>query len=215
MGGFDLLIDGLASLGRGLGAGTVPLAARLALAAILGVAGVYKIRHPLVAAAAAVNFRVIRRPVKAAGRLLGQAEAGVAVALVLPVAPIALAGSVAAAGLALGYAAITARALRAGRTFPCNCLPGLVGDMSMATLIRALAMVLAAVVGALGPATGALGSVPPAAGLAVAAIGIPLAAYGATSAWRAYRRLIAETDWTWVLAARAGQIYVPESAREG
>ncbi len=212
MGGFRHLYEGLAELGRLLGTGPVSLAARVAVAALLAASGVYKLRHPLVAAAAAVNFRVIPHPWKAAGLLLGLAETLVATALLAPVRLIALAGSASAGVLAAGYVVVTARALRAGRKFPCHCLPGLAGDVSAATLLRALAMVLAAGIGAVGPAVGATATtsyVVPAVGLAVASIGIPLAVFDAVVAWRLYRRLVAETDWEWVLAAGAGRIAEP------
>jgi hypothetical protein len=211
MHGFRQLYGDLTTL---VGIGTISLAARLALAALLAASGVYKIRHPLVAAAAAVNFRVIPHPWKTAGFLLGLTETLVAASLLIPVRPVALAGSVAAGGLATGYVVVTGRALRAGRTFPCHCLPGLVGDVSAATLLRALAMVVAATVGAAGPVLGSTvtaASAVSAAGLAVASIGIPLAVFDAVVAWRSYSRLVKETDWVWVLAARAGQIAAPEN----
>jgi len=203
----------MVELGQTLGLATASLAARLALAALLAAAGAYKVRHPLIAAVAATNFRVVPRPWKGAGSLLGIAEVAVAVAMVLPSRQIAAAGSMAAGCLCVGYAAVVSRALLAGRRFPCNCLPGLVGDVSVATLCRALAMAAGAVLGAMGPLSGAAAAdLPAAIGLAVSAIGLPLAVLGAAKAWRSYRTAIDEADWTWVLAAHAGQTFTPPPA---
>lgn len=209
MGGFRYLFDGLAGLGRLLGTDPVPLAARLALAGLLATAGMYKLRHPLIAAATAVNFRVIAHPWRAAGYALGLAETLAAVLLLLP-APAVFAGCAWAGVLSAGYVVVTARALRAHERFPCGCLPG-GGDVSALTLARALAMAGAAIVGALGPAGGHTvdgSAVLPGVGLAAAFLGLPLAVFAATAAWRQYRRLIAETDWEWVIAVRTGHVAV-------
>jgi hypothetical protein len=209
MGGFALLLHAVAGLGRAIGMGTGSLAARLAVAVVLAVAGGYKLRHPLIAAVAAVNFRVVPRPWKAVGRLLGAAEVVVAAALITPVVAVAAVGALAAGVLGIGYVAVVGAALAADRRFPCNCLPGLVGDVSVATLARALAIIAGAALGLAGPLTGALGAPLPAAGLALAFLGLPLAGFGVVLAWGSYRAARRDTDWTWVLAARNGQVFVP------
>lgn len=212
MGGFQHLFGGLRGLVRLLAIDPLPLAARLTLAAVLATAGLYKLRHPLIAASAAVNFRVIRRPRRIAGIVLGLAEMFVAALLVMLVPTVALVGCAAAGALSVGYVAVTARALGAAERFPCQCLPGLVGDVSPATLVRAIAMAIAAVIGSLGPASSAhvaAHSILPAAGIAIACLGLPLAATAANGAWRSYRTVIADVDWEWVLAVRGGYAALP------
>ena len=128
MGGFRVLLDWFAYLGQTLGLATTSLAARVALAALLGAAGIDKLRHPRIAAVAAINFRVIPRPWKAFGTLIGLGESAIAAAQLVPVDAVAAAGAVAAGCLSLGYVFVLGRALLAGRRFPCDCLPGLVGN---------------------------------------------------------------------------------------
>lgn len=212
MGGFHHMFGGLTGLAHLVRTDPIPLAARLTLAAVLATAGLYKLRHPLIAASAAVNFRVIRHPWRIAGTALGLAETFVAALLVIPVHMAALVGCVAAGVLSAGYVAVTAKALGAAERFPCQCLPGLVGDVSPATLARAIAMVIAAGIGCLGPASGddvAAHSILPAVGLAVACLGLPLAAAAANGAWRSYRLVMADVDWEWVLAVRGGYAALP------
>jgi hypothetical protein len=213
VGGFELLSAWLAELWRWLGSDQVSLAARLALAALFVAAGGYKVRHPFVAATVMVNFRVIRRASKAAGALLGWAEVAVAALLLAPVAAVAVAGCAAAGLFAAAYVVVTARALRAGERFPCNCLPGLTGEVSRASVARAVAMVVAAVCGALAPFRGVTYSsdaVLDAVVLAAAAIGVPLAVSVAVTAWRSYRTVMADADWEWILAVRTGRVAVPD-----
>jgi uncharacterized membrane protein YphA (DoxX/SURF4 family) len=212
VGGFQSLFAGLNWLARLIGTDPVPLAARIVLAALLATAGVYKMRHPLIAAAAAVNFRAIPRPWRTAGTALGLAETVGAVLLLAPIPTVAFVGCVMAGALSAGYVAVTARALSAEARFPCNCLPGFGADISRATLARAIAMLGAAIIGVTEPFRGtpvAIGSVLPALGLAAAAVGVPLASYTAVGAWRSYRAAAAEVDWAWVLAVRGGYAATP------
>lgn len=210
MGGFRVLLDWFAYLGQTLGLATTSLAARVALAALLGAAGIDKLRHPRIAAVAAINFRVIPRPWKAFGTLIGLGESAIAAAQLVPVDAVAAAGAVAAGCLSLGYVFVLGRALLAGRRFPCDCLPGLVGDVSVATLVRAFVMAAGAALGSAGPLAHAPHAhLPAAVGLAASALGIPLATLGAARAWRAYRAAVTDTDWTWVLEARAGRVFIP------
>jgi uncharacterized membrane protein YphA (DoxX/SURF4 family) len=211
--GFELLSAGLAELWRWLGSDQVSLAARLALAALFAAAGAHKVRHPFVAATALVNFRVTRRASKAAGALLGWTEVAVAALLLAPVAAVAVAGCAAAGLLSAVYVVVTAKAVHAGERFPCDCLPGLTGEVSRASVARAVAMLIAAVGGAVAPLRGVtypgdgmLDSVA----IAAAGIGVPLAVSVAVTAWRSYRAVLANADWEWILAVRTGRVAVPE-----
>lgn len=201
-------MGGFAQLERWFIADPVTLAARVVLCALFVAAGVYKLLHPLVASTAAVNFRVIRRPSKQAGWLLGAVETAVGIALLIPVAAVAVVGCAAALALSACYAVIIARALRAGELFACNCLPGFAGVVSAAGLVRALVMLAASGLGLVGAARGVFvtaGAAVPGLGLAVAAVGLPLAVLAAASAWRAYRKLNKDIDWEVVMDARRRQ----------
>lgn len=206
MGGFRYLADALA-------AGPVTLGVRLAVAVLFAAAGIYKLRHPLVAATSAVNFRVVRRPRRVAGLAIGGAETVTAMALVIPLPTVAVAGCVLAAVFALAFAFVIARALRSGERFPCHCLPGSDDDMSAVTLWRALALATGAAIGVLGP-LGRRSVFPahdllPGAGIALAVIGMPIAVHAASTVWRRYRSFIADVDWEWVIASREGRVAAP------
>lgn len=138
--------------------------------------------------------------------------------LLAPNATIALAGSILAAAMCLGYVVINIRALREEVPFACNCLPGLTEVVSIGTVIRAVVMFAAAVVGMTGPATGITYGDPdaaiPAASTAIALIGLPLATYLAALCWRSYRDFMAGVDWVWVLAARKGLVATPLETRD-
>ncbi len=158
---------------------TSVLAARIVLAALFTLGGLSKLNGPHGIAVAAVRYRVLRKPHAAFGIALGAVELGTAALLLMPV-PFAVAGSVAAGLLSLGFVAISVPALRRGDRFACGCLFGQ-SQLSWATPIRAAGMVLAAVVGALGPwfappvadAEAVFGAV----GLATIVIGLPFAAH--------------------------------------
>jgi uncharacterized membrane protein YphA (DoxX/SURF4 family) len=206
VGGFRLLYQGFADLLSAATADPVPLSARIALAAVFAAAGTYKVRHPLVAAQAMVNFRVLASARKHMGRLLGVGETLIALTLLAPVAAVAFVGCAAAGSLSVGYVVVTVNALRRGDRFPCRCLPGLGGDVSPATLTRACAMVVGSAIGLVGPVRGAAveaEQLVPATALAVAAVGFPLACVAARTGWRSYRSLLAATDWSWVLTSTA------------
>jgi uncharacterized membrane protein YphA (DoxX/SURF4 family) len=198
-------VGGFGQLARLFLADPATLAARIVVGVILVAAGVHKVLHPLVAATAAVNFRVIRRPRRSAGLVLGAVEAVAGLAMLAPERVLAVGGGVAAIGLCAGYAVVIARALAAGETFECNCLPGFSGAVSPLGLVRAVVMLAAAALGVVGAARGVFVSgaaLAPALGLAIAAFFLPLAAVAATTAWRAYRKLVGTVDWEMVLDAR-------------
>jgi hypothetical protein len=107
--------------------------------------------------------------------VLGVTEVAISVLLVSPT-PIAVAGCSLAGLLSLGFAVVSVAALRRGERFTCACLYER-EQLSWATALRALAMVLAAVIGGLGPmvyrpVTGTT-AVMNALALTVIAIGVP------------------------------------------
>lgn len=211
MGGFESLLVALSGLWDRLVSEPVAFAARVALVALLGASSLYKARHPLIAAAAAVNFRVVRRPWKRVGYALAAVEMVTAGLLAAPWPTAALAGCGLAGCLSIGFAFVIGRALRAHDHFPCHCLSGADDDVSGVTLARAVAMVAAAVIGAVGLvgrglAIPAMTIAVPGIGLAAAMLGIPLAVYCAAVVWRRYRALLAAVDWEWVIAQRAGRV---------
>src|SRR5712691_8354431 len=112
MHGFSALADLLASP-------VVSLTGALALSGLFGWAGLNKIRQPYLAAVAAFNLRVVGRPLKAAGVLIGVVEGALAAGLLLP-ATRPLAG-IAAAIVSAGFLIAVGAALRRGERFPCGC----------------------------------------------------------------------------------------------
>ncbi|HEX2296416.1 MAG TPA: MauE/DoxX family redox-associated membrane protein [Actinomycetota bacterium] len=90
------------------------------LVAMFGVAGVTKLRRPMLAAMAMVDFGVVRRPRRELGLALGAAEVLVALAVAIPVT--SGAGRWVAAGLLWAFVAVTVRALATKRDVACFCL---------------------------------------------------------------------------------------------
>lgn len=117
----------------------VPLAVWL-LAFVFCWSGAVKLRRPLLAAAALVNFRLARRPRRLAGWLTGSTELLLAVAL--PLAP-RLALPLAALMLT-GFSALLLRGLRAGERFPCYCFGDPHAALSHLTLARTALLALTA-----------------------------------------------------------------------
>ncbi len=204
MGGFRYLADALATQ-------PVSLAARLAVAAMFAAAGLYKLRHPLIAATSAVNFRVAGRTRRAVGLAIGGAETTAAVLVLVPVPVICAAGCVTAIALAITFALVIARALHSGEHFACHCLPGSDDDISAATLWRALALAAGAGIALAGPAAGhelyPVHALLPGAGIAMATVGIPAAVHAAAGIWHRYRSFVADVDWAWVIASREGRVW--------
>jgi hypothetical protein len=165
-------------------------------------------RHPVSAATAAVNFRIIRRPWKKAGYLFGIAEVCIGILLLSPWLPWTVAASVLATVLSLGFAFMIGRALAAGEKFPCHCLPGSDGELSALALWRAIAMILASIASAVGLVVSRTVVPPPRSiiagvGLTALILGMPLAVTSTSAVWRHYRHFMAETDWEWVIQSRA------------
>lgn len=210
MGGFHALGSFGDVLWRALLAPQLTYGLRLALAVIFAVAGVHKLRNPLVAAAAASDFGVLRRPVVAVGVAQGAAEAVLAIALTVPVAVIGVVASVCAAGTCAGFTFLTGRAVAAGRTFACNCLGPSAAPVSGATVARAVLMMLGAVIAAVGAPREAFTStsahdVLVSVGIGAACIGMPYTVWLAAQWNNLRRRLDAETDWRWVVAFHDGR----------
>lgn len=204
MGGFRYIADALS-------AQPVSLAARLAVAALFAAAGLYKLRHPLIAAMSATRFRVAGRPRRVVGLVIGGAETTAAVLLLVPVSAVSAVGCVSAMTLAVAFALVIARALHAGERFACHCLPGSDDDISAATLWRAVALTTGTAIGLAGLAVGQapypVHALLPGTGIAIAAIGIPIAAFAAVKIWDRYRSFVAGVDWVWVIASREGRVW--------
>jgi hypothetical protein len=206
MGGAQYLFQTVAHL-AGL-ASSFSFSLRLVLATLFVVGGVYKLRRPLDAAIAAVNFGILKRPWKPAGYAFGIAELCLGVLLLSPSLPLAAAALGLSTGLSVGFAFVTGRALAAGGKFSCHCLPGSDGELSSRSLWRAIAMIVASVASALGLLFSRMvvpqpPSIAGAAGLAAVILGIPLAVTSAAAVWVDYRHFMVETDWEWVIQLRA------------
>jgi hypothetical protein len=127
---------------------------RLYLAGVFAYAGVTKLRRPWPSALALVDFGLMTRARRDAGRAVGLAEAATAVLLVMP-APVSLLGAAAAVGLLGTFTVLLARSLRRGERFPCSCFGQDDDDLSPATLLRTSALLGLALVIAGGGAASA------------------------------------------------------------
>lgn len=206
MGGAPYLFQTVAALAAL--ASSLSFSLRLALATLFVVGGVYKLQRPLDAAIAAVNFRILKRPWKPAGYAFGIAEVSLGILLVSPSLLLATAALGLSAGLSVGFAFVTGRALAAGEKFSCHCLPGSNSELSSHSLWRGIGMIIASLAGAVGLLSSrSVVPQPPsiagAVGLAAAILGIPLAVTSAAAVWEDYRHFMAETDWEWVIQLRA------------
>ena len=146
MGGFaaavDLLADGLAAMMTPGGSGIFSWF----LAAVFAVSGTVKVRRPVLAAMALVDFRIVRRPLPVLGLALGGFELLVALGLAfVPAAAVFL-----AAPLLWFFAFLIARGLRANEDFACFCFGESDGALSRWTLVRTAALAALATVVALG-----------------------------------------------------------------
>jgi hypothetical protein len=209
MDGYEVIGDGFRWAADAATGDVGSLAARLAVAGLFAVAGVYKLRHPLIAAAAAARFGAVRHATARVGYALAAAELGTAALLVAWWRPATLAGCVAAAALALAFFVLLTRALLGGERFACHCMSSSEEEISAVTALRALAMAVAATAGAAGvlrgftlpPATEALQAI----GLAAALAGVPLALLTCMRLWRRHKRFMHETDWEWLLLGPQGR----------
>lgn len=129
--------------------------------------GTAKLRKPLLAAAALVDFGFGRRPKRSYGTALGACE--VAVALLLLIVPGVLPLIVAAVILS-GFAVALGSVLRSGGRVPCLCFGNTHSVVSLTSLARTGALALLAWV--LAAAAYLRSSVASAALLAIAALGL-------------------------------------------
>ena len=181
----------------------MPLALRVILSGLFVIAGTQKLRHPLLAATAALNFRVVAHVRRRVGVTLGAVEVVTGLLLVLPLRPVAVLGASCALALALGFALVIGRALVAKEHFSCHCLSSGSEELSALSFLRAVMMAVAAAVAL---ATLPHGEVVPSGvhildgiGLAAAIAGIPTAGIATARSWRRYRGYLAGVDWEWVL----------------
>lgn len=122
---------------------TFTLIASAALAFTFLVAGVMKVKEPKSAALALTDFGLIERPTKPLGYLAGAIE--LALAALLLIEPLRIAGAVAAAVLLWSFAALVVRAVRAGKRFPCFCFGDESGTVSWWTAARTVALAILAI----------------------------------------------------------------------
>jgi hypothetical protein len=112
------------------------------LSIILAWSGFAKLRHPRLVALAIVDFGVSKRARVSLAASLAATELALALALISGVREeLTLA---AATLLFLGFAALLAISLRAGRTFPCRCFGGEDTSISFGTLLRSMGLSLLA-----------------------------------------------------------------------
>lgn len=144
MGGFEaaggLLRDAYAAVTSADGAG----AAASLLAWVFLLSGTVKLRRPALAALAMVDFGVARKTVPALGLALGAVEVMLGAALLLRVFPGA--ALVVAGVLLTAFAAVIARAVARGDSFPCFCFGDAEGSISWWTFARTAALAALAVV---------------------------------------------------------------------
>lgn len=208
MHGFDYIAGALSGLTNALMRAPVPLAIRLCLATLFLVAGIYKLRHPAVAAMAVVNFRVISKPERRAGFGVGFVEVVLAALLVTPNTITMRLGSVGAGLAALAYSFVISRALAQGGAFECNCLPLTTGPISFWSLARSVGMfVLAGLAAAASWQSGTMGgSISTAVAIAAGLFGLPTAVFVTVKMLSLYRHLTHNMDWTWAIMTNASQV---------
>jgi hypothetical protein len=125
------------------------------LAAVFALSGGLKLRRPILAAMAIVDFGVVRRMRPVLGRLLGISELTLAAGLL--VAP--RFGGVIATVLLWFFVVLIARSLRAGGDFACFCFGDSSAPLSRGTLARTAALALLATNQAIAaPGLGAIGA---------------------------------------------------------
>jgi hypothetical protein len=155
MGGFSSMLtygnDLLDALTWSTGTGAIAWL----LAAVFALSGSVKLRRPVLAAMAFVDFGVARRVHGTLGWSLGIGELTLAVALI--VAP--RFGGMIATVLLWFFVVLIARSLRAGGRFACFCFGDSNASLSRWTLIRTAALALLATdVAIAAPGVGAVGS---------------------------------------------------------
>lgn len=194
-------MHGFAALGDVLTHPALVLGCVLWLAGLFASAGLSKLRHPYVAAAAAVNFRVARRPRKAVGLVIGAVELAIAVALLASPRP---AVAIVACVLGVVFFVVIALALGRGERFPCGCFGDSVEEIGPAALVRSGLMIAAgmeiALVGR--PEIASIGLWSQGAAVAALALGLPILMASMREIRAATLRLDDSLDWEWILQRR-------------
>lgn len=175
MGGFDLIWRAVQDTWAALGSSDTHVVGVWIIALVLTWSGTAKVRHPVEAAGALLDFGVSSRLRPGLGAALGWGELAVAALVVLSLpagaAPHAAALAVATA-LFGAFTVLLARSLRNGRQFPCRCFGSDDAPLSRFTLVRA--GMLAVLAGLL--LAGALGLAPAADDAPLALAGVVAAA---------------------------------------
>ncbi|HMH93556.1 MAG TPA: MauE/DoxX family redox-associated membrane protein [Streptosporangiaceae bacterium] len=116
----------------------------LVLAAVFGLSGVTKLRHPRALAGQVENYEIVPRALAAhVGAALAVTEAGCALLLLLPATR--LAALVIASGLIATFLAAMSLTLARGRRIPCACFGGQ-GQLDMVGLPSLLRTVLLGII---------------------------------------------------------------------
>ena len=211
MDGFSHLADAGIWLATELTQPTFGLAARIIVAMLLLVAGMYKLRRPLSAAASMVRFGVLPRASRKAGYAFGATEMIVGFALISWTGSLVMLALCGALLLAAGFVAVIALALTRGDRFPCNCLSDNDEEISISTLFRALGMVIALVIAATAIIRDS-SIVYPSTGNSLAAVSIAIFVFGmtltATTGMKLRKRhsaYVKTVDWDWIAASALGQ----------
>ena|SRR5437762_11015367 len=114
----------------------------LYLAGVFVWSGTVKLRQPMLAALAIVDFRVVRQVRSYLGTALGAGETLVALVLIVGVLPQLTLGF--AAALLWAFTFLITRSLLAGERFACFCFGDSDSKLSNFTLLRTLALALLA-----------------------------------------------------------------------
>lgn len=171
----------------------------LIVSGLLAWAGISKLRSPRSAAAAAVQFRIIRRPRKAFGLALGSAELGIALTLLHP--PTQRLALVGAAMLTFAFVALIARALVARERFKCACFGSSGEEIGPAGLWRAGLMCGACLIAIASAPQGwtDVATTSQALSLACLAVGVPLLIRTYRAVKVEEERLDETLDWEWIV----------------
>jgi hypothetical protein len=174
------------------------LAYTMILAGTLAWAGPAKLRHPYGAALAAVHFRVLRRPRRAFGLVLGGWELLLAAGLVLPWTRAVAA--VATLATSVAFAAVIGAALARRERFACACFGSEEEQVGIPGLVRAGLMALAAAaVVAVGTAGADRTDVAQAAVVAAFVLGVPVLAAAYRRTRSQWTEMDARLDWEWIM----------------
>jgi hypothetical protein len=125
------------------------------LAIVFAWSGIAKLRRPILAAMAMVDFGVLRRVRPHLGVVLGAAE--LSLALLLAAGALRVLFLPVAAALLWLFVLLIARSLHSGKRFACFCFGEADSELSRLTLVRTAALAMLATVVAIGsPPAGAL-----------------------------------------------------------